>query len=281
MPRQPRPHWVLFTDLDGTLLDHTTYRWTRARPALSLLRCRGCPLIIVTSKTRAEVLPVLADLKLKEPFVVENGGAIYLPRGYFPFRVEGAERVGRDWERVPLGAKRTRLVRVLAKAARQACVRVRGFAEMDSREIAALTGLSVTEARRAMQREFDEPFVLSSAGQDPWQSLRKEIEQSGLQAMRGSRFFHILGANDKGAAVRRLIAWFRRALGRNMRSVGLGDSPNDIPMLRAVDLPIVVARPGGRYDRETLAAVPGARRAGGVGPIGWDRAVRKLLRGSG
>jgi mannosyl-3-phosphoglycerate phosphatase len=86
-----------------------------------------------------------------------------------------------------------------------------------------------------------------------------------------------MGANDKGVAVRRLTEWFERLGGSPVRAVGLGDSPNDIPMLRAVSVPVLVARPGGRYDAETSAAVPRARRAGGIGPHGWNRAVLCLL----
>jgi mannosyl-3-phosphoglycerate phosphatase len=111
--------------------------------------------------------------------------------------------------------------------------------------------------------------------------LWREIQKLGLRATRGSRFFHILGKNDKGAAVQRLSAWFRRAAPSGiLLTVGLGDSPNDIPLLRAVDFPILVARPGGRYDRETVSAVPRAKRAGGIGPRGWNHAVLRLLRKS-
>lgn len=270
-------HWVFFTDLDGTLLDHSTYQWTAARRALQALRRRGSALVIVTSKSRAEVWPLLRDLRRRDPFVVENGGAIYLPGDYFPFRMEGAEGVGKSWQRVALGTPRRRLVASLAKAARRARVRVRGFAQMSAREVAGATGLELREARRALEREFDEPFVILDGEARAWPRLRREIRREGLRATRGSRFFHVLGRNDKGVAVRRLSGWFRRALGSRVRTVGLGDSPNDIALLRAVDISILVARPGGWYDLETLAAVPHARRAGGVGPVGWDRAVRKLL----
>jgi mannosyl-3-phosphoglycerate phosphatase len=149
---------------------------------------------------------------------------------------------------------------------------------MTAREVAEATGLGLREARRALEREFDEPFALLDGGARGWIRLRREIRRQGLRATRGSRFFHILGANDKGVAVRRLSGWFRRAMGAGVRTVGLGDSPNDLGLLRAVDMPILVARPGRRYDAETFAAVPGVRRAGGIGPEGWDRAVRNLLR---
>jgi len=268
--------WAVFTDLDGTLLDDATYRWAAAWAALEWMRRIRVPLILVTSKTRAETLPILRSLHRREPFVVENGGAIYLPEGYFRFAVPGARPAFGGWRRVVLGTPRSRLILSLERAAQRAKVRVRSLSAMSVQEVADRTGMGLTEARRARRRDFDEPFVLLD-GTDAAPRLCAEIRREGLHHTRGSRFFHIMGNNDKGAAVRKLAAWMRRVWGPKLGTVGLGDSPNDVPMLRAVDVPILVARPGGRYDAETLAAVPRAQRAGGVGPEGWNRAVPRLL----
>ena len=272
--------WVLFTDLDGTLLDHGTYRWWAAWGTLELTRRRRVPLVIVTSKTRAEVLPILRSLRRREPFVVENGGAIYVPTGYFPFSLPGATQTRAGWLCNPLGTSRGRLLSALRRAAARTGARVRSFADMTVEEVAERTALRLTEARQAREREFDEPFVILENAARAWPRLRGEILRRGLNATRGSRFFHILGNNDKGVAVWKLTTWLRRAHGREVCTIGLGDSPNDIPLLQAVDLAVIVARPGGRYDRETLAAVPRAQRAGGVGPEGWNRAVLRLLGSS-
>ncbi len=269
--------WIVFTDLDGTLLDHATYQWRAARAALGVLSRKRVPLVLVSSKTRAEVLPILRSLKRREPFVVENGGAIYLPRGYFPFRIPGTSPAGRGWDRIALGAPRPRLLRALAVAAKRSGSQVLNFAAMSTRDVATRTELPLAAARRAQRREFDEPFVILGGGRSAESKLKIEIAREGLQVARGSRFFHILGNNDKGAAVKKLIACYRRALKTRILSIGLGDSPNDIPLLRAVDIPILVARPGGRYDAEVLRAVPDALRAGGVGPAGWNRALLRLV----
>jgi len=260
------------------LLDHATYRWEPAAPALAELERANLPLVIVTSKSRPEVLSLLRELKRREPFVVENGGAVYLPADYFSIEITGAISAGRGWQKVELGTPYSHLVKELRSSAHRTGVRVRGFAQMSLQEVAKLTGLPLSSARRARQREYDEPFLILDAHADSWPRLRREIRRRGLHATRGSRFFHILGANDKGAAVRLLARWFRQERRRNLLTVGLGDSPNDIPLLQAVDLPILVACPGGRYDAETMAAVPGVRRARGVGPLGFNRAVLELLR---
>lgn len=277
MMRHRAASWVVFTDLDGTLLDHATYRWDAAQGTLDALRCFRVPLVIVTSKTWAEVQPLRAKLGRRDPVVVENGGAIYLPAGYFSFRVKSAVRAGKGWLRLGLGTPRPQLVQALAQASKRAGVRVRSFAEMTARELAGRAGLSMADARRALERDFDEPFVILDTNHHARARLERQIRCLGLSMTRGSRFFHILGGNDKGEAVWKLTAWFYRASGHPVSTIGLGDSPNDIPMLRAVDVPVLVARPGGRYDRESIAAVPRVQRACGAGPAGWSCALLRIL----
>ena len=88
---------VVFTDLDGTLLDHETYSYGPAQEALDLLERKRIPLILCSSKTRAEIELIQLDLRLRHPFISENGGAIFMPRAYFPFTPEGT-RVSRGTE---------------------------------------------------------------------------------------------------------------------------------------------------------------------------------------
>ena len=78
---------VIFTDLDGTLLDRETYTWEAARPALDRVKRQGIPWVLVTSKTRGEVEFWRRCLGNEHPFIVENGGAVFVPAGYFPFAI--------------------------------------------------------------------------------------------------------------------------------------------------------------------------------------------------
>ena len=268
----PRRQLIVFSDLGGTLLDHDTYSFDAARPALERLGHAGVPLVLCTSKTRAEVEPLRAALENDSPFIVENGGAIVIPEGYFSVGIDAA-----DIERcdgmliVPLGDPYAALVAALARASRESGVRVRGFADMTDAEVAAATGLSLDQARLARRREFDEPFEIIDAERAG--ELLAAIERGGKRWTAGGRFRHITGANDKAAAVRRLAELYRREAGA-VTTVAVGDAPNDIELLGVVDIPIVMA--SARAD-EIVRRVPRATVTRVPGPTGWNEAMLVLL----
>ena len=97
------------------------------------------------------------------------------------------------------------------------------------------------------------------------------LAERGLVLRRGDRFVHVMGDTDKAAAVARLAPRYR-ARWPEAVSVGLGNGPNDLGMLAAADVAVVIRNPNGR-DIE----YPGARAPAGHGPAAWSRAVRALL----
>jgi mannosyl-3-phosphoglycerate phosphatase len=266
----PQPSLVVVSDLDGTLLDHTTYDFAPARRALDRLRNEGIPLVLCTSKTRAEVEPLRDAMGNRDPFIVENGGGVFIPVGYFPFDVEDAELRGDYWV-VSIGDRYADLVGTLERASLETGVRVQGFATMSDEAVAEATSLSLAEAHLARDREFDEPFVILDA--ERGQELLAAIKHAGKQWTRGGRFYNITGASNKALAVSRLAALYRRHLGVT-RTVGLGDAPNDAGFLSVVDIPIVVASP---HATRLRALVPRARVTDRPGPAGWNDAVLTLL----
>jgi len=270
---------LVVTDLDGTLLDAETYDFAPARPALAALADRGIPLVLCSSKTRAEMEPLAAKLGLATPLVVENGGALVFPADALPVPPRGARRDGTRVI-VPLGVDRRDLVTALPEVAREAGVTVRGFAAMTADEVTALTGLGPGAASRALRREWDEPFVVEGGdGTRPEheERLGEAARRRGLQVTRGGRFHHLTGPVDKGEGLRALLRLLPLApLGQ---TVGLGDSANDLPMLEAVDRPVVMPRENGRVEPTLSAALPGAERGPAPGPAGWAAAVLGVLAG--
>lgn len=273
-----KPTMIVFTDLDGTLLDSATYSFDAAGEALNELRAREVPLIVVSSKTRAEIESIRVRLRNHHPFIVENGGAMFIPKGYFDRPVDGATVHG-EYEVVRLGVPYARLRASLKDIEQALGIRLRGFGDMTESDIARRTGLSEAEAALAKQREYDEPFIID-APPVRLENVRCESAARGLRCTSGGLFHHLTGDNDKGRACRLLIDCYRQrsaAARERLLTVAVGDSANDLSMLLAVDRPILVRKPDGSYDPEVRA--PNIILAPGTGPIGWNQAVREVLAG--
>jgi mannosyl-3-phosphoglycerate phosphatase len=144
---------------------------------------------------------------------------------------------------------------------------------MDVEEVARLSGLSREDAARAKEREYDEPFVLADPAAD-LEAIRGIAASAGLTIAR-ARFFHLTGPNDKGKAVRLVKDVYTQADGVAPRTIGLGDSPNDLPLLENVDFPVLVQKPGGGY--EPAVRLPNLIFASAEGPVGWNEAVCELV----
>lgn len=253
---KPRTRWVLFTDLDGTLLDASTYSFDAARPALASLRKAGIPVVPCTSKTRAEMEPLMRALGLDGPCVVENGGAIV--------EKDGAARA--------LGPSASKLLRGYALLKERSGGVLRGFHEMSDAELSAETRLSLDEASRARRREFDLPFTILGSAVLFAPVLAREARKMGMQMSRGGRFYHLHGPSDKGKALRAVM---RRWRGR--RAAAIGDSANDLPMLKAASARFAVQTRDGRHDPDLVRGVPRLRLIDRPGPEGWAIAVEQLL----
>ena len=267
-------HVLILSDLDGTLLDVTTYSYEAAVEALALIKTRGVPLVLASSKTRAEMEPIRDQLDHHDPFIVENGGAVFVPTGFFSFPLNGTVLRG-PYQVVEFGAPYAKLRSGLKEIAHTLQCRIRGFGDMSAEEVSQRTGLSRAEAVLAKQREYDEPFVIE--GSSAAEEIHHVADARGLTCTRGGRFYHLLGHTDKGRACRYIIDCFRRQSGHAAmpRTIGLGDSLNDLPMLEAVDQPILVQRPDGSYEPEVK--LPNLIRVPGIGPAGWNEAILSLL----
>jgi mannosyl-3-phosphoglycerate phosphatase len=263
---------IIFSDLDGTLLDDQTYSFEPARDALEALIEAGIPLILCTSKTRFETERWRRSLTNVHPFIVENGGAIYVPEGYFGPDAGFDKRDG-GYGILEFGRPYPEIRQALDGIRGSTGLPLRGFGDMTVEEIASCCGLTRQDAAMAAMREYDEPFIGIEERMLP--RVAQEAEARGFQIVSGGRFHHLVGGNDKGRAVRALRSYYEVSRGR-ASTVGLGDSANDAPMLRAVDLPVLVRKPDG--SRLEVADLPGLMIAPSPGPQGWRDVVLMLLR---
>jgi len=270
---------VIYTDIDGTFLDARTYSDAASRPALEQALRRGVCVVFCSSKTGAEIRRLADALGFRHPYIAENGGGIYVPDRFFEtsleeFPQESGYRVMR------LGTGYADLVRALHEVRDELGLALRGFSDMTPAEVADRCGFALDEARLAVARRFDEPFVAEPADAAAVARISEAFVRRGLQVTRGGRFFHITGRNDKGIAVTRLNERFCREES-GIVTYGLGDSANDIPLLSSVDHAYLVQKPDGRFDPKVCDELPEIIKVPGIGPAAWGQVVHALVRDLG
>jgi mannosyl-3-phosphoglycerate phosphatase len=270
----PSPFIVIFTDLDGTLLDHNSYGWRRAEPALKLCKKRRFPLILASSKTRAEIGVLQQEWGLSSPFISENGGGIFFPEeGKYPYPSDAILCHGlRRWS---IGPSYDVLIKALGEIRDELGWKIRGFSEMTPEEISRITGLDLASSRLASQREYDEPFIVMEEGDPNVDVLDQAAKEKGLRISVGGRFYHLHGKSDKGEAMERLVTWYR-TYHPSLLTIALGDSPVDFSMLKRADYPVLI-RSSHQYP-ELQKMIPRLKVTRKPGPEGWNDAVLDILQ---
>lgn len=250
MSSAPQLPLLVFSDLDGTLIDHETYSAEAAFPALRRLREKGCGLILASSKTGAEIEHIRAELGWSDwPAIVENGA------GLLPAGAAAAD------DRADYHALRSHL-KAVPMLLRQ---HFRGFGDMTVDELARVTGLDPRAAERAKTRAFSEPGIWSGRDEEREQFLGT-LAGTGITAREGGRFLTLSFGQTKAHQMAALVKHYRPA-----RTVALGDAPNDTEMLQAADQGIIVLNP----HRAALPRLPGEdtgkiMRTTETGPQGWN-----------
>ena len=270
IPANYKDRLVIFTDLDGTLLDPFTYSYVAAIPLVARLRNKGIPIIFCSSKTQAEQEVYRRKLGIGEPFIVEDGGAIFIKQGYFSFPYE-YHRIVHSYHVIELGMPYREIREKLEEISEKNNLTITGFGDMDAADIANLTGLPVKSAKLARKREYEETLNLEGTEREIKFILNK-IEEAGLKWSKGGRFYSVSHGSDKGKATKIVTGLFEKKLGK-IKTIGIGDSFNDVAMLSQVDFPVLVQKPGNYWEEINLQNL---YRVSGVGPQGWIRAIEEL-----
>lgn len=263
--------WVIFSDLDGTLLDVGDHSFEVTGPLMERLARLNIPLIVATSKTLAEVRAlVLPGPSL--PIILENGGLLAVPAG--PFARFAGDRVV-DGDRLVFYSPSHAQILASLDVLREHGFVFDSFHDLGDIGVAERCGMPVDEARLARQRLCSEPILWRDT-----EARRLEFERAlvdhGLHIVEVDHVLHVLGVGaDKGRAMRGLLGLYRLYDWPLAKSMALGDGPNDLPILRAADRPVVVRRADGTWmDAHGLS---GAMHTNGIGAQGWCEAVEGLL----
>jgi mannosyl-3-phosphoglycerate phosphatase family protein len=262
---------LLYTDLDGTLLDHANYSPETALPGIRMLEALQIPIVFCSSKTLLEQRWLQQTLNLNHPFIFETGSAIAIPENYFPKGTYTPDHHIDGFDLITLAHAEVHALRLVLSG-------WKGLTDYDNAsmtEAMRATGLSSPEAIHRAKARMYTVTLMDSLTTEQAQALEALLRPNGFKLSRGGRFYTALSAQtDKGAAVLKLTSLYRRAFPEPFRTFGVGDSLNDLPMFDAVDQAFLVQQP---HHKWLDVHVSGLQRIRGVGPLGWVMAAQALL----
>ena len=266
---------LVFTDLDGSLLDHHSYDYRDALPQLRRLARRGVPVVPASSKTRAEVERLREELDLHGPFIAENGAAAFIPVGFFRVRPPCVEERDGFWVKA-WSAPRYQWLEVLAGLRGEFADEFDCFSSAGTTGVMAMTGLSAAAAADANAREYSEP-VKWLGSERRKQVFLERLRACGASVLEGGRFLSVSGDCDKGRALTWLRGAFQREYpDRTIHDLAVGDGDNDIAMLEAAGTALLVRSPV--HDFPRLSRHEGVMCSTDYGPAGWSEGVARWLQ---
>jgi mannosyl-3-phosphoglycerate phosphatase len=259
---------IVFTDLDGTFLNHDNYSFMESKDALELLFKNEIPLIFTTSKTKSEVELLQEKVGIKEPFIVENGAALFIPKNYKGFDFSFLDE-SEEYYVLQLGVSYKQVLSFYNAFKEE--FEMFGFSDMTDEDVVKHTGLSLDNSRLSKKRDFTEPVILKN--ELHLKKLEKLAAEHGIKITKGGRFYHLIGEDqDKGVAVFKCIQLFEEVYKSKIKSIGLGDGQNDVALLENVEVPIAIQNHKGEYIK---IAAHNLQKSSFKGSKGWNEMVLK------
>ena len=235
-------------------MDHDSYDYSPALPALKRLKDLNIPVIPTTSKTIAEIEALDLPFDNAEK-IAENGMVI--------FDGENTSAVDKSYLAI------LDFICALPGDLRH---KITGFNDMSIDEVVKHTSLDPRNAELAKTRLGSEPFLWSGE-QDEFSRIETLAHDAGFAIVRGGRFYHLMSANGgKDKAIKALL----KGNNENAITIALGDGPNDADMLSIVDYGIKIPNASG-HDFVVRRAKGKIIQSPHAGPSGWNYCVNALL----
>ncbi len=272
---------IIFTDMDGSLLDHQTYSHMEANDLLAWLRNKQIPVIPCTSKTQAEMEILRQHLHNDHPFIVENGAAVYMPKKYFSASADLSDEDdlgdAGDFYVKRFTQTRAHWQAILAQVPMHLNDAFITFEQAGVEGIMQMTGLAFEEARLASQREYGEPLKWLGNDQQ-FNQFEEYIHSRQGKLLKGGRFVHLSGECNKGNALVWLLQKYRQKNhNQQIVCIALGDSQNDVAMLSIADYAVVIRSPA--HEFPVIESKDGQQiyYTNNEGPKGWKEGVCHVL----
>lgn len=269
--REPSIRVIFISDLDGTLLSQSDFRFDEIKDAILELLTRGINLIPASSKTKTEIESFCQSLGVELPFICENGAA--LVNGHLLRRKNDQKHIGADPKILGLdqAVLLTTWRNVIPTKFQQNCV---FLDDMENASQQAILGLAGEALAQAMDRSHTALFIFQGTTAE-FDELREQAARAELMLQCGGRVCSLSALHDKAS----YHQWIRKIVADEdsvSLLVGFGDAQNDISMLQSCDIACIIPRPN--CQPLILPKPPSMLvQTKAVAPLGWLETARQAL----
>ena len=223
--------FLIFSDIDGTFMNHKSYSYSVLKKYIFLLKDR-CQLIFNSSKTFEEINELNKTLKIRSPFIVENGACIFFPKNYNQIFFDKNFFKHSNYFGYKLTKKNPQsLITDINHLKKK--YKFSFFSEISDFQLKKITNLNIQKLKKSRMRMFSNPLFWEDE-ESKKEKFEKEIKSLGYEMSFGGRFLHLSDSYNKGIAVKEFLKILRLKK-KVYKTISIGDSNNDLSMLEQTD----------------------------------------------
>lgn len=255
---------IIFTDLDGSLLNHTSFKFDEIKNYLRDCLKKGIKIIPNSSKTALEIQDFINDLNYKVPFISENGSTIQ-NLNIYNSNLSGEIKLAKNIDEIQS---------IIDKNFSNSLLSNCNFLnDMETNDQSKILGLTNNKLKMALNRKHT--VLLDFKGSEiEKENLKLFCRELDLSLNEGGRVISIGDQVNKALAMKKvldLLSNFKEF--ENVYTIGVGDSPNDLEMLNNVEFPCLVKNKNNKNliinENYTISSVEA--------PLGWLEVVKIAL----
>ena len=229
--------FLIFSDIDGTFMNHKNYSYSILKKYILLLK-NNCQVIFNSSKTFEEMNELNQSLKIRSPFIVENGACIFFPKDYNQVFFDKKFFKHRNYLGYKLTKKKSHSLISEINHLRKK-YKFSFFSELSDFQLKKITNLDIQGIKKSRMRMFTNPLCWEDA-QIKKKQFEKEINNLGYEISHGGRFLHLCDSYNKGKAVKKFLKILNLQKKLIYKTISIGDSHNDLSMLEQTDYSCII-----------------------------------------
>ena len=273
----PEEHTIVFSALEGALLQPGSCETKEILHALDLLHRDNIPLIITSERTIAETMEIIRQLDLTHPFIAECGAVLAVPANCFQTEFNYHRKLD-DWFIIEFGLPAFEVYKVLNEIRQKHNVKfecLRACSDLEPEEVN--TPLTQPEFKKYCKREYSIAIRIP-ANNNHRDDFIARIDDLHLRIKEKDDLLIITADHDEGTAMRFLTQIYREEYDTDdIVTIGIGSTWMDAPMLYTVDKPVLIRQSDGLFDGRIGRRNMKFTRY--PGQVGWNQALITLLTG--